>query len=407
MKRVGALKALTILAAAIASALTMAASALAAPITLQQSHPATTQQSVDGGATWFTPVAPLGGAGNPAFARIAGTDWLAQTVNGSGQGVNPAASLYRTTFNLPAVSISSVQVQVHGDNWVSAVSVNGNPSIGSQTPECVLANFQGAPDVFTIPSSQLVTTGNTLRFTLINCENPGTGGIDFDVIAIAPPPTTCAALPAPTPGSFGAEVIADNPGWWWCLGEPSGTSMTTRVGGATGYYQNGVQLNQSGIVGDTGTSALFDGRAAHAYVNGVTAPTQAYTMEIWMMPSAPAQAGTLMDHGGGGALYMQTNGICFNQTRTPACGTSVPSTTAWTHVVGSWDAVSKRARLYVNGALEADVAAPNAPSGTGTLFIGYGQWAPWFKGLLDEAVYYPTALSAIRVAAHYHAGCAC
>ncbi|MEA2181257.1 MAG: hypothetical protein QOF69_442, partial [Solirubrobacteraceae bacterium] len=37
----------------------------------------------------------------------------------------------------------------------------------------------------------------------------------------------------------------------------------------------------------------------------------------------------------------------------------------------------------------------------------YGQSAPWFKGFLDEAVYYPTRLGADRIASHYHAGCGC
>lgn len=126
-----------------------------------------------------------------------------------------------------------------------------------------------------------------------------------------------------------------------------------------------------------------------------------------MKPGAPRQAGTLMDHGGGGALCMQTNSICWRQTQTHLCWPTTPSTANWTHVAGTWDAVSNTARLYVNGVLRVTSAAPSAPSGSGTLYIGYGQSAPWFKGLLDEAAYFPTSLSAGRIELHYRAGCGC
>jgi len=42
-----------------------------------------------------------------------------------------------------------------------------------------------------------------------------------------------------------------------------------------------------------------------------------------------------------------------------------------------------------------------------SIYIGYGQSAPWLKGLLDEAAYFPTALDATRIGLHYHAGCGC
>ncbi|MDX6704664.1 MAG: hypothetical protein QOI48_510 [Solirubrobacteraceae bacterium] len=210
------------------------------------------------------------------------------------------------------------------------------------------------------------------------------------------------------PNSFSDQVTADGPGWWYRLGEGSGTTMTASAGGKNGNYQNGVVLGQPGaLAGDSNTAGLFNGTAAYGYVNGIAAPTQAYTMEIWMKAQAPLQKGTLMDHGGGGALYIETNRFCFRQSQTHICWPSAPTTGDWYHVAGSWDAVSGTARLYVNGTERASGQAPTAPSGSGTFYIGYGQSAPWFKGLLDEAVYYPTRLGADRIASHYHAGCGC
>jgi len=208
--------------------------------------------------------------------------------------------------------------------------------------------------------------------------------------------------------SFAVEVAADGPGWWYRVGEGSGTTMTATAGAIAGYYQNGVILGQPGaIAGDGNTAALFNGLAAYAYVNGIAAPTQAYTMEIWLKANAPLQAGTMLDHGGAGALYIKTDSFCFRQTQTHVCWSHAPMPGAWYHVVGTWDTTSKTARLYVNGAQRASGQAPSSPSGTSTFYVGYGQSAPWFKGYLDEAVYYPSALTATRVAVHYGAGCDC
>lgn len=207
---------------------------------------------------------------------------------------------------------------------------------------------------------------------------------------------------------FAAEVAADNPGWWFRLGESSGSTMTAAAGGKTGNYQNGVVVGQPDpLSGDPNTAARFNGTAAYGYVNGIAAPTQAYTMEIWMKADAALKDGSLMDHGGAGALYIKTDRFCFRQTSTHVCWTQPPSTGVWYHVVGTWDKVSKTARLYVNGVERASGQAATAPSGSGTFYVGYGQSAPWFKGYLDEAVYYPSSLSATRVGVHYHAGCGC
>jgi N-acetylneuraminic acid mutarotase len=208
-------------------------------------------------------------------------------------------------------------------------------------------------------------------------------------------------------GNFADEVAADAPQNSWRLGEPSGGVMTAGAGGNAGSYKNGVVLGQPGpLAGDANGAALFNGTSSYASVNGVAAPANAYTMEIFMKANPALQSGSLMDHGGAGALYIKTDRFCFRQTSTHVCWLSAPSTGVWYHIAGTWDNVSKVARLYVNGVERATATAPTAPSGSGTLYIGYGQSAPWFKGLLDEPAYYATALSAARIAIHYGA-CGC
>lgn len=212
-------------------------------------------------------------------------------------------------------------------------------------------------------------------------------------------------LSAPPPG-YGAAVGADSPLVRWRLGEAGGTAMTPAGPGPAGTYQNGVTLGEPGATGDGNTAARFDGTSQHAYVNGVAAPQSAYTMEILAKPGPSVQAGTLMDHGGGGALYITPDRFCFRQTATSVCWQHDPSPDVWYHVAGTWDSTSKVARLYVDGVERAAATAPSAPSGSATLYIGWGESAPWFAGLLDEPAYYATALGADRIAAHY-AGCSC
>ena len=125
-----------------------------------------------------------------------------------------------------------------------------------------------------------------------------------------------------------------------------------------------------------------------------------------MKASAPVQAGSLMDHGGGGALYVTPDRFCFRQTATNVCWQHAPSPGVWYHVAGTWDSTSKVARLYVDGVERAAATATSAPSGFATLYVGFGQSAPWFGGVLDEPAYYAIALGADRIAAHY-AGCSC
>jgi peptidoglycan/xylan/chitin deacetylase (PgdA/CDA1 family) len=212
-------------------------------------------------------------------------------------------------------------------------------------------------------------------------------------------------LSAPPPG-YALAVAADSPQNLWRLGEASGTGMLPAGAGPAGTYQNGVVLGQPGVSGDGNTAALFNGTSHHAYVNGIAAPQTAYTMEILMKPSAPVSAGTLMDHGGGGALYVTAQSFCFRQTATSVCWQHAPSPDVWYHVAGTWDATSKVARLYVDGVERAAARAPSSPSGSSTLYVGFGESAPFFAGVLDEPAYYATALGVDRIAAHW-AGCAC
>ncbi|HYH89497.1 MAG TPA: LamG-like jellyroll fold domain-containing protein [Solirubrobacteraceae bacterium] len=208
--------------------------------------------------------------------------------------------------------------------------------------------------------------------------------------------------------NYGGEVASDGPLVWYRLGENSAAPLLDSAPPPQdGTCVNGVTFGLAGaLANDADTARGFDGRAAYCYANNITAPTTAYTIEGWMK-LASASAGTVAEHGGSGALYVTTNSFCMRNAWEGMCWPSTPAVGTWYHMAATWSATDGIARLYVNGVLRASAVNGARPSGTSTFYVGYGQSAPWFHGTIDEVAYYPTALSAARIAAHYGTGCGC
>jgi YVTN family beta-propeller protein len=217
--------------------------------------------------------------------------------------------------------------------------------------------------------------------------------------------TVSYTVQAPS-ATYGGEVASDGPLAWYRLGEGSAQPLVDSANGHSGACVNGVAFGLPGAVGGADTARGFDGRAAYCYANGITAPTAAYTIEGWMKLSAP-KAGTIAEHGSAGSIYVTASGYCMRNAWEGMCWPSAPTVGVWHHVVASWSATDRVARLYVDGVLRTSAVNGARPSGSSTFYVGYGQNAPWFAGSIDEVAYYPTRLSDARVAAHYSAGCGC
>jgi hypothetical protein len=201
---------------------------------------------------------------------------------------------------------------------------------------------------------------------------------------------------------FRSVMLLDAPIAYWRLGDGRDTSrMGDETGHFPGAYKNGAGGSlQQGISGDGNTVAIFAGNGTYGYVNGLPAPPSGYTMEVWVNASDTRDA-MIMQHGGGGALYVTDGKYAFRQVDTTVVASVGPNVGHFDQVAATWDGAI--ARIYVNGRLVGSAPSTKAPSGAGTFYIGYGELAPWFRGYLDEAGYFPAALAPSRIFDHFAA----
>lgn len=222
--------------------------------------------------------------------------------------------------------------------------------------------------------------------------------------------------------SYSSEVLADSPLVYYRLGEASGTVATDSSGnGRNGTYVSSPTLGVTGaLTGDSDKAMTVAGgsRVDQAAAGWMAVGT--WSVEAWVKPSTIA-AGTVAI----AARHSATDNLNWDllrvgsdvQWRAKNVGVAttytvtapgVLSTSAWTHLVGTYDGANLR--LHVNGVqVGGDVAMTNpinpisGPVLTvGALSANYAS-VP-FSGSIDEFAYYGTALSGARVAAHYSAG---
>ena len=211
------------------------------------------------------------------------------------------------------------------------------------------------------------------------------------------------------PPDYGDFIGDDDPLAYYRLAEAVGSSDMLDSSGNNhhGIYQNGIALGRNGatacerrphpprvceLAGAAENKAgYFPARDGHGYVNGIAAPTNAYTMEAWVKPRDGADM-MVVSHGGGGQLFIKDGNLAFRQVQDTIYSNGAVLPGVWTHVAATWD--GHNTRLYVNGVQVAHSTTANKPpSGTSTFYVGYGEMAPWFHGDLDEVAYYDRALS--------------
>ena len=169
----------------------------------------------------------------------------------------------------------------------------------------------------------------------------------------------------------------------WSFDSSDGaSSLPDGAGGHTGYWRNGPPAF------DGGGAVDFPGGPLYVEVNGITAPTTAYTLDASVRFDSTDDM-TIVEHGGGGALGIVDGHITFRNVNDDIADPA-DAPTGWHRVTGTWDGSTQR--LYVDGTLVASGTSSARPSGISTLYIGRGAMAGFMDGVIDDVAYYSGAI---------------
>lgn len=348
-----------------------------------------------------------------------------------------------------APCVSGAPISTPEGNRTFAVRAKDKAGNTDPTPETYAWMVDTTPPVVTI-----TTPPNRVHYTLrqpvtavYDCNDPLSGG---------PPPVAsglvapCSAPPVDTtrlgtrtfsvtatdragnstttthayvvdPPRYEDAVLDKHPLAYYPLNDPVGSDvMADRSGrGHDGEFKNGIALRRDPAIAchrrptrpaacdrhddPQGWAAFFPARDGYGFANGITAPQSAYSLEAWVKPADGADM-SVVGQGGGGQLFITGRRLALRQTQDTviAPGPNLPIG-AWSHVAGTWD--GHTTRLFVNGVQVASSTSANKPpSGSATLYVGYGDQAPWFHGDLDEVAYYDSALTPDDVFDHHAIG---
>lgn len=219
--------------------------------------------------------------------------------------------------------------------------------------------------------------------------------------------------------TYASEVLADSPRIYWRLNDPSGTSAVDSSGGSrNGTYNGSPTLGATGLlVGDPSDTAVqFDGVDDYASASD-TVSLSAYTAEAWVkLTATPGGTGaTILAKYSSTAsarlfvLYVTSGRTLSAQfyestgLSTNISGSVLTLNTTY-HVVVTF--TGGTGRIYLNGSLNASGSRAGTLSSAAIPFNAGAQPGPTalFAGTIDEAAFYPTALSAARIGDHYTAG---
>jgi hypothetical protein len=326
---------------------------------------------------------------------------------------NPPEGSIRINDIDPSTASPAVTVKVLGRDDISGVSLVKLSNDGAHW---------SSPQTYT-------GSGSTAQPIAWNLVNPTYGGTESDgtktvyaefqdVSGKWSSPVADTILLDRTSGTsaYSKAVLADAPSGYWRLGDTGTTTAVDTASGDNGTYTNGPSQGQASLLAGDGANAStsFDGTNDYVRIPTTSAlsPTGRLTLEAWIKPTSLPAAGsfasimtkaesyTLQFNGPRLEFTIIQNGI---RKRLQAPSGAV-STGQIYHVVGTYDGNTQR--LYLNGKEVASTPLTGgASSSANALYLGsWGGSGEFFKGTIDEAAVYGSALSATQVSAHYAAG---
>lgn len=220
-------------------------------------------------------------------------------------------------------------------------------------------------------------------------------------------------------------VPVDRPDLWYRLGEaPGATTAVDSTSPASNATYSNVTLGTGGpLENDGDTAATFNGSSSRVTTSGWTPPTNTFTLEAWVNPTATHEIDPQGPTGTGGVsgqrylfwpdqsgsnagigVSVGTNGVSVYEhgdAHMPAVLVYPGVVTGWTHLAVTYQ--NKVPTLWLNGVAVATGSASTKTTVYAPTVFG-GGWYGSYLGVADEIAVYPTTLSAEQVYNHFRAG---
>jgi hypothetical protein len=389
--------------------------------------------------------APAAGAGfvAPATVAISATATTTQGTITRVEFYNGATLLGSDTTSPYAFSWANVAA---GTYPVTARAIGSNGTTTTSAPVSVVVTAAAAPVVaitapaagasFTAPATVAISaTATTTQGTITSVEfyngatllgtdttSPytfswanvaaGTYSVTAKAIGSNGVSTTSVAAPVTVnPAAGGGPVPVGR----WPLDSVAGDVTADTSGGANNGIVSGPFTVGPGIVGQ---SLQLD-----PVVGGVVTqrpvidPTKSFSVSVWVNLTTTSGTQTFVSMPGVQVsnFYLQLGGwanggfiMDMYSNDSPwapyywAESTTRPVANTWYHLVGVYDATAKQVRIYVNGVLEQQAAAPTGSFANSTpLVFGHAKWsgnrADGNNARLDDVRAFNTALTAAEV----------
>jgi hypothetical protein len=340
-------------------------------------------------------------------ALLATSTTFTATVSGAQDSSGNTMSPVSWSFTTEAAPALTSQTPASGATNVAVsttVQAVFNKAIQSSTLSFVLKNASGTTIASTVAYNASTNTATLTPIAALANSTTYTvtvsGAQDSNGNAMAPVSWSFTTAAATTPSGLVAA---------YSFNEGSGTTVTDLSGnGHTGTIANATWTT----AGKYGNALSFNGTNAWVTINDAADLhlTTGMTLEAWVNSAATNNWRSAILKEGTGSLayalyatagssnppagYVRVGGVDQDAT-----GTSVLTTSVWTHLATTYD--GSNLRLYVNGTLLKTTAVSGTiVSSTGALRIGGNSiWGEYFSGLIDEVRVYNRALSQTEIQA--------
>lgn len=268
--------------------------------------------------------------------------------------------------------------------------------------------------------TQNVSNGNLVgEWNFNNAYTDSSGG--GNTLSGVNTPTFPTTIPWTAPASGATSQFTTPMVSWWTMNEASGNRSDSKgsntltdnntVGSATGKWGLAADFEASNSeslsISDGTQSGLdFTGDVSIAgWVNIESAPSGKYGLVTKQASSNESYQLNYREDSGKKLQFQNTSGGT-GATENIFTFSSDLGTATWHHIVMSFDASAATVEMFVDGISVGRVTSTNTSifNGNATFYVGAGNAADFFDGLIDELSVYNTALDYGNVLDLYAAG---